>query len=61
VLVFQSFKAITMLRKRAASARLRAVLGDVEEQIRGGAALSQAFAAQGPIFPRILHCFDSCW
>ena len=42
-----------MLRKRAASARLRAVLGDVEEQIRGGAALSQAFAAQGPIFPRI--------
>jgi type IV pilus assembly protein PilC len=46
-------QAITMLRKRAASARLRAVLGDVEEQIRGGAALSQAFAAQGGIFPRI--------
>src|SRR6185369_7466111 len=46
-------QAITMLRKRAASPRLRAVLGDVEEQIRGGAALSQAFAAQGPIFPRI--------
>ena len=42
-----------MLRKRAASARLRTVLGEVEEQIRGGAALSQAFAAQGPIFPRI--------
>src|SRR5258705_11410889 len=46
-------QAISMLRKRAASARLRAVLGDVEEQIRGGAALSEAFAAQGPIFPRI--------
>src|SRR5690349_2425552 len=46
-------QAITMLRKRAASARLRAVLGDVEEQIRGGAALSQAFASQGGIFPRI--------
>src|SRR5881398_3450891 len=46
-------QAITMLRKRAASARLRAVLGDVEEQIRGGAALSQAFASQGSIFPRI--------
>ena len=46
-------QAIAMLRKRAASARLRAVLGDVEEQIRGGAALSQAFAAQGNIFPRI--------
>ena len=40
-------QAISMLRKRAASSRLRAVLGDVEEQIRGGAALSQAFAAQG--------------
>lgn len=46
-------QAISMLRKRAASARLRAVLGDVEEQIRGGSALSQAFASQGPIFPRI--------
>src|SRR5260370_27492835 len=46
-------QAISMLGKRAASARLRAVLGDVEEQIRGGAALSQAFAAQGPIFPQI--------
>src|SRR5258705_13782217 len=46
-------QAISMLRKRAASARLRAVLGDVEDQIRGGAALSQAFASQGVIFPRI--------
>jgi type IV pilus assembly protein PilC len=46
-------QAITMLRKRAASARLRTVLGDVEEQIRGGSALSQAFASQGSIFPRI--------
>jgi type IV pilus assembly protein PilC len=46
-------QAISMLRKRAASARLRAVLGDVEDQIRGGLALSEAFAAQGPIFPRI--------
>src|SRR6185312_1291897 len=46
-------QAISMLRKRAASPRLRAVLGDVEDQIRGGAALSQAFASQGAIFPRI--------
>lgn len=46
-------QAISMLRKRAASARLRAVLGDVEDQIRGGSALSEAFAAQGSIFPRI--------
>src|SRR4030095_15739570 len=46
-------QAIAMLRKRAASARLRAVLGDVEDQIRGGAALSEAFAKQGSIFPRL--------
>lgn len=46
-------QAISMLRKRAASARLRVVLGEVEEQIRGGSALSEAFAAQGGIFPRI--------
>jgi type IV pilus assembly protein PilC len=46
-------QAITMLRKRAASARLRVVLGEVEDAIRGGAALSAAFAAQGDIFPRI--------
>src|SRR6476660_4072475 len=46
-------QAITLLRKRAASSRLRAVLGYVEDQIRGGAALSQAFASQGGIFPRI--------
>src|SRR5918911_4500277 len=46
-------QAISMLRKRSVSARLRAVLADVEEDIRGGAALSQAFAKQGTIFPRI--------
>jgi type IV pilus assembly protein PilC len=46
-------QAIAMLRRRATSARLRVVLEEVEVQIRGGAALSQAFAAQGAIFPRI--------
>src|SRR6266849_6479919 len=46
-------QAITMLRRRATSVRLRAVLEEVESAIRGGAALSQAFAAQGSIFPRI--------
>ncbi|MBC7912226.1 MAG: type II secretion system F family protein [Pyrinomonadaceae bacterium] len=46
-------QAITMLRKRAASSRLRVVLDEVEQAIRGGAALSAAFAAQGEIFPRI--------
>src|ERR687883_302631 len=46
-------QAIAMLRRRAASSRLRAVLADVEDKIRSGMALSAAFAAQGPIFPRI--------
>jgi type IV pilus assembly protein PilC len=46
-------QAITMLRRRSASVKLRAVLEEVEEAIRGGAALSQAFAAQGATFPRI--------
>ena len=46
-------QAITMLRRRATSARLRSVLAEIEEAIRGGSALSQAFAAQGATFPRI--------
>jgi type IV pilus assembly protein PilC len=46
-------QAVAMLRRRAASSRLRSVLGDVEDKIRSGMALSSAFAAQGPIFPRI--------
>lgn len=46
-------QAITMLRKRSPSGGLRMVLADVEEKIRGGAALSEAFAAQGSVFPRI--------
>src|SRR2546429_966212 len=46
-------QAISMLRRRATSARLRTVLAEIEEAIRGGSALSQAFAAQGATFPRI--------
>src|ERR671914_3055783 len=46
-------QAVSMLRKRSPAARLRMVLTDVEEKIRGGMALSSAFAAQGTIFPRI--------
>ena len=37
-------QAVAMLRRRAASSRLRMVLADVEEKIRGGMALSSAFA-----------------
>jgi len=46
-------QAISMLGRRATSARLRIVLAEIEDAIRGGSALSQAFAAQGDIFPRI--------
>ena len=45
-------QAVSMLRRRAASPRLREVLADVEEKIRGGTALSEAFEGQ-KIFPRI--------
>ncbi len=46
-------QAIGILRKRVPNERLRLVLEDVEEKIRAGQALSQAFAAQGDAFPRI--------
>src|SRR5918997_6441169 len=46
-------QSIGMLRRRAASSRLRQMLGDVEDKIRGGMALSAAFAGQGAVFPRI--------
>ncbi len=46
-------QAISMLGRRATSARLRIVLAEIEDAIRGGSALSQAFAEQGDIFPRI--------
>jgi type IV pilus assembly protein PilC len=46
-------QSIGMLRRRAASPKLRTVLADVEDKIRGGMSLSSAFSAQGPIFPRI--------
>lgn len=46
-------QAISMLRKRTPSVNLKAVLGEVEDEIRGGTALSTAFSQQGAIFPRI--------
>ena len=46
-------QAIGILRKRVSNDRLRLILEDVEEKIRAGQALSQAFAAQGDAFPRI--------
>lgn len=45
-------QAIGLLKTRAGSANLRAVLNDVEEKIKNGVPLSEAFEAQG-MFPRI--------
>jgi type IV pilus assembly protein PilC len=45
-------QSIGLLKTRSASANLRAVLADVEEKIKNGIPLSEAFESQG-IFPRI--------
>ena len=45
-------QSIGLLKNRSASANLRIVLADVEEKIKSGVPLSEAFEAQG-IFPKI--------
>lgn len=45
-------QSVGLLRQRSASAALRIVLGEIEEKIRTGVPLSEAFESQG-IFPRI--------
>lgn len=46
-------QSIQILNKRQKSERLRIMLQDVEERIKTGQALSEAFEAQGDAFPRI--------
>ena len=45
-------QSISLLRARSQSSNLRVVLADVEEKIKNGQPLSQAFESQG-IFPKI--------
>ena len=45
-------QAISLLKQRSQSGNLRVVLADVEEKIKSGVPLSEAFEAQG-IFPKI--------
>ncbi len=45
-------QSIELLKTRSASANLRIVLADVEEKIKNGIPLSEAFESQG-LFPRI--------
>jgi len=46
-------QAIAILRKRVPNERLKTLLEDIEDKVRAGNALSEAFAAQGDAFPRI--------
>lgn len=46
-------QAITLLAKRQSYKPLAAVLGQIESRIREGTPLSDAFAAQGTIFPKL--------
>ena len=45
-------QSINLLKNRSASSTLRAMLADVEEKIKSGVSLSEAFEAQGT-FPKI--------
>jgi type IV pilus assembly protein PilC len=46
-------QSLDLLKRRVTSAVFRSVLDDVHERVRAGAALSDAFAAQGDLFPRV--------
>jgi hypothetical protein len=47
VRAFQFLQSITALKTRSASSALREVLADVEDKIKSGIALSEAFESQG--------------
>ncbi len=46
-------QSLDIVRQRAENPVLKAVLDDVYERVRGGAALSAAFEAQGDLFPGV--------
>jgi type IV pilus assembly protein PilC len=46
-------QSLDLLKKRVTSPVFRAVLDDVHERVRAGTALSDAFAAQGDLFPGV--------
>ncbi len=45
-------QALEILSQRAARPALRSILSDIRQRVRGGASLSDAFAAQG-VFPQV--------
>jgi type IV pilus assembly protein PilC len=46
-------QSLDLLKRRVTSPVFRTVLEDVHEKVRSGTALSDAFAAQGELFPRV--------
>jgi type IV pilus assembly protein PilC len=46
-------QSLDLLKRRVTSPVFRQVLDDVHEQVRSGTAMSDAFAAQGDLFPRV--------
>ena len=46
-------QSLDIVRRRAENPDFKAVLDDVHERVRGGAALSAAFEAQGDLFPGV--------
>jgi type IV pilus assembly protein PilC len=46
-------QSLDLLKRRVESPAFRSVLDDVHERVRGGAALSDAFAAHGGVFPSV--------
>ncbi len=46
-------QSLDLLKRRVTSPVFKAVLNDVHEQVRSGTALSDAFGAQGDLFPRV--------
>src|SRR4030095_16260183 len=48
-------QSLDLLKRRVASPTFRVVLDDVHEKVRSGTALSEAFAAQGDLFPRVYN------
>jgi type IV pilus assembly protein PilC len=45
-------QSLDILRQRVSNATFKAVLDDVYERVKAGAALSEAFAEHGDLFPR---------
>jgi type IV pilus assembly protein PilC len=48
-------QSLEILRRRAENPLFRAVLDDIHERVRSGSSLSEAFEAQGDLFPGVYH------